>query len=180
MIVGWDMPSSICVHCRTPRRLTWKAHSLNMFPTFPLNFSKLPSVVRMWSLVLFDPCNFFIHVSPIGNNILLQRFNDLFVGKFPGTKAFSYMFLRKIFLIIRFRMSDYFPLIHICSKKRLFFRISGILEIPRRKYENQVGANFHFGVKYLYQSNETIHMLGYFSSCWQFKGKASNEMKHLP
>lgn len=72
-------------------------------------------------------------------------------------------------------MSAYFPLIHICSLKKGFS-----LETPQRKYENQVGANFHFGVKCLYQSNKTIHMLGYFSSYWQFKGKASNEMKHLP
>lgn len=72
-------------------------------------------------------------------------------------------------------MSVYFPLIHIYSPKKGFS-----LEIPQRKYENQVGANFHFGVKCLYQSNKTIHMLGYFSSYWQFKGKASNEMKHLP
>lgn len=77
-------------------------------------------------------------------------------------------------------MSAYFSLIHICSKKRLFFRISGILDTPQRKYENQVGANFHFQVKYLFQSNKKIHMLGYLSSYWQFKGKASNEMKHLP
>lgn len=94
-------------------------------------------------------------------------FNDLFVGKFPGIKAFIYKFLRKIFLIISFRMSAYFSLIHICSKKRLFFRISGILETPQRKYENQVGANFHFGVKYLYQSNKK-------SICWDILAHTGN------
>lgn len=34
----------------------------------------------------------------------------------------------------------------------------------QRKFENQVGANFHIGAKYLYHSNKMICMPGFISS----------------
>lgn len=116
------------------------------------------------------------------NNLLPYRQLQRFIcGKnFPGIEVFMlWCFLEKnLFLIIGLRVCLIPTDTHLFNKETCLWNQWDFRTAHRRKYEDQVGANFHIGTKYLYQNNRT---------CWDLltlidnlKPKASDETKHWP
>lgn len=160
-------------HYRKPRRLTLQISSLYLFPIFPLNFSKLSAVVRMWPFFSFALDNSFIHVSPTKRPSPLQAVMKIHLWEklswsrsihavmFPGKKFIPDNRPQSVCLI----PTD----THLFYKETSLWNQWDFRTTHQRRYENQVGANFHFGAKHLYQNNKGIHMFKCISSYWQFK-----------
>lgn len=53
---------------------------------------------------------------------------------------------------------------HLFNKETCLWNQWDFRTAHQRKYEDQVGADFHIGTKYLYQNNRTIHILKFINT----------------